>query len=397
MAIPGQDGVDRAAAHLERLGPWMDEQGLPAVHSTGRARSRAGRRTSSCGSGAAARATCCAARRCTARQQQRGHAAGGARAGRAGRHRRAPSRLIAACTDERDVLGAVFYLMEPIDGFNPTLGLPEPHAPDAAMQRTRWARRWPTASPRSARSTTRPSASATSARPDGFLERQVARWRKQLDALRRARGLPGPEIPRRRRRRRAGSTRNRPADVRRRASCTATTTSPTCCSGPTRPDLAAIVDWEMCTIGDPLLDLGWLLATWPAGRHRRRRIGVDAPRPADAPTSVIAHYAARTDRDLSAIHWYRSSPASSSGIILEGTHARACAGQADKGSATCCTRPPSPSSPRPTPTCSPPRTVVNPPRRTPIRRSPVVNPPGWTPARRPARSARGRRDHRYTP
>jgi aminoglycoside phosphotransferase (APT) family kinase protein len=31
------------------------------------------------------------------------------------------------------------------------------------------------------------------------------------------------------------------------------------------PRLAAIVDWEMCTIGDPLLDLGWLLATWPDG------------------------------------------------------------------------------------------------------------------------------------
>ena len=30
----------------------------------------------------------------------------------------------------------------------------------------------------------------------------------------------------------------------------------------TGPDLVAIVDWEMSTIGDPLLDLGWMLATW---------------------------------------------------------------------------------------------------------------------------------------
>ena len=30
----------------------------------------------------------------------------------------------------------------------------------------------------------------------------------------------------------------------------------------TGPEVVAIVDWEMCTIGDPLLDLGWLLATW---------------------------------------------------------------------------------------------------------------------------------------
>ena len=31
----------------------------------------------------------------------------------------------------------------------------------------------------------------------------------------------------------------------------------------TGPELVAIVDWEMSTIGDPLLDLGWMLATWP--------------------------------------------------------------------------------------------------------------------------------------
>lgn len=33
------------------------------------------------------------------------------------------------------------------------------------------------------------------------------------------------------------------------------------------PELAAIVDWELTTIGDPLLDLGWLLATWPLRRQ----------------------------------------------------------------------------------------------------------------------------------
>jgi aminoglycoside phosphotransferase (APT) family kinase protein len=37
------------------------------------------------------------------------------------------------------------------------------------------------------------------------------------------------------------------------------------------PELAAIVDWELTTIGDPLLDLGWLLATWPDVRRQPRR------------------------------------------------------------------------------------------------------------------------------
>ena len=30
-----------------------------------------------------------------------------------------------------------------------------------------------------------------------------------------------------------------------------------------KPELAAFVDWEMCTVGDPLLDLGWMLICWP--------------------------------------------------------------------------------------------------------------------------------------
>src|SRR5690606_32951169 len=29
------------------------------------------------------------------------------------------------------------------------------------------------------------------------------------------------------------------------------------------PELAAFIDWEMCTVGDPLLDLGWMLVCWP--------------------------------------------------------------------------------------------------------------------------------------
>jgi aminoglycoside phosphotransferase (APT) family kinase protein len=29
------------------------------------------------------------------------------------------------------------------------------------------------------------------------------------------------------------------------------------------PELAAMVDWELASLGDPLLDLGWLIAAWP--------------------------------------------------------------------------------------------------------------------------------------
>jgi len=43
--------------------------------------------------------------------------------------------LIAACSSE-DVIGASFYLMEPVDGFNPMIGLPPLHAGDAKVRHT---------------------------------------------------------------------------------------------------------------------------------------------------------------------------------------------------------------------------------------------------------------------
>src|SRR5690606_25174425 len=102
-------------------------------------------------------------------------------------------------------------------------------------------------------------------------------------------------------------------------------------------------DWEMCTIGDPLLDLGWLLATWPIGPA-----DPDAPDAPDdtmasgvtgalgdvgglpGPGELVAHYAERSDRDTSAMPWYTAMACFKLGIVLEGTHARACAGRAPK-------------------------------------------------------------------
>lgn len=237
-------------------------------------------------------------------------------------------RLIAACTDE-NVLGVAFYLMEPVEGFNPTQGLPPLHANDAAA-RHRIGLSMVEAIAALGAIDYREVGLDGFGKPDNYLERQVGRWKAQLAGYADLPGWAGPAgIP--------GVERvarwleaHLPAEFRPgiiHGDFHLANVMVRLDSG----DLAAVVDWELSTIGDPLLDLGWLLATWPEG---------DAPRATDvavtpwegfaAPDELVEHYAQVSGRDLSALDWYVVLACFKLGIILEGTHARACAGQAPK-------------------------------------------------------------------
>lgn len=235
--------------------------------------------------------------------------------------------LVAACPEE-DVLGVAFYLMEPVDGFNPTRGLPPLHAGDA---RVRHAMGLSLVDGIASLGALDPGALglADFGRPEGFLERQVARWRSQLESYAELPGYPGPDIP--------GLERvaawldaNRP-ETFRAGVLHGDYHLANVMFAPDGPRLAAIVDWELSTVGDPLLDLGWLLATWPDPEGATP--GAIGVQPWDGfPTAdeLVARYAERSTRDLSAIDWYAVLACYKLGIILEGTHARACAGQAPR-------------------------------------------------------------------
>jgi aminoglycoside phosphotransferase (APT) family kinase protein len=233
--------------------------------------------------------------------------------------------LIAAC-DDLTVLGSSFYLMAPVVGFNAKEGLPASHAASATIRR------------RMGFALVEGIAAlgaldheslglASFGRPAGFLERQVSRWRSQLESYRDLPGWPGSDaIP--------GLNEvsewleaHRPASFR-----------PGIIHGDYHvanvlyrndgPELAAIVDWELTTIADPLIDLGWLLATcWkedPNGSGEPIAEWDAFP----SAEELIAYYAARSVRDLSNIGWYAVLACFKLGILLEGTYARACAGQA---------------------------------------------------------------------
>ena len=95
---------------------------------------------------------------------------------------------------------------------------------------------------------------------------------------------------------------------------------------PTEGQVAAIVDWELTTIGDPLLDLGHLLSSWPRPGRRGDHPGRPGAPGIPSADEVIARYDAQVDRDLSNLTWYRVLACYRLGIILEGSHARAFSG-----------------------------------------------------------------------
>lgn len=233
--------------------------------------------------------------------------------------------LIAACADEA-VLGAAFYLMEPIDGFNPSTGLPEPFRSSPELRREMGLSLVDGIAALGALDYIALGLTGLG-KPDNYLERQVSRWKAQLESYAEVPEWDGlkdlPDI---------GGVSRWLEEHRPR------TFQPGILHGDYHlanvmyrfdaPRLAAIVDWELTTIGDPLLDLGWLLATWPEGEGSA--VTVTPWEGFPSADELVAHYANQTTRDLSQIHWYGVLACYKLGIILEGTYARACAGKAPK-------------------------------------------------------------------
>ncbi len=236
--------------------------------------------------------------------------------------------LIAVC-DDPGVLGdAVFYLMEPVDGFNAGAGLPALHASDAGV-RHGMGLSMADAAARLGAVDHVAVGLADFGKPEGFLDRQVPRWLSELESYSGFDNYPGPDI---------GDVDAVAGWLRERQPQHFT---PGIMHGdyhaanvmfsPTGSDVVAIVDWEMCTIGDPLLDLGWMLATWYRPGHQpvlpnELMVAGDLA----TPDELVARYGQNSSRDLSNIDWYAVLACFKLGIILEGSHARAAAGKAPR-------------------------------------------------------------------
>ena len=166
-------------------------------------------------------------------------------------------------------------------------------------------------------------------RPAGYLERQLRRWRGQLDlTLPMTRPVPDLE--------RTGEwlDSNRPAS-----------SGTTIVHGDYKLDnavftdgaparLLSILDWEMSTLGDPLADVGWMLSFWRepnvVGEDVLATLSRVTTQPGFVPRRELARrYEEATGRVLDAIDWYRVLALWKLAILREGSYARHLAGTTD--------------------------------------------------------------------
>jgi aminoglycoside phosphotransferase (APT) family kinase protein len=217
--------------------------------------------------------------------------------------------------EDTGVLGTPFMLMEVIDGFTPGFVLPEPFVSDASL-RYDLGMAYVDGCADLAAVDWRARGLDGLGKPDGFLERQVPRWLAQLDRYR-TRDLPGVEFvckwlgantP----------TMGKAAIIHGDYSPFNVMVAP---DAPVR--LAAILDWDTGTIGDPLLDIGHLLARWTEPGEEpiiTNQAGGTDGYPTRA--AMAARYAERSGRVLDDLVFYEVLALFKLAVILEGTHAR---------------------------------------------------------------------------
>jgi aminoglycoside phosphotransferase (APT) family kinase protein len=92
--------------------------------------------------------------------------------------------------------------------------------------------------------------------------------------------------------------------------------------------VVAVLDWEICTLGDPLADLGLLMVYWTGpGDSSSAWIGSATTAPGFPDRAELAErYAAVSGRDLSSLPFYVSFAYWKLACILEGVYSRYLAG-----------------------------------------------------------------------
>ena len=230
------------------------------------------------------------------------------------------ARLLGVC-DDPSVLGACFYVMDWVEGWTPLGPLPEPFRSDLESKRE-LGDELVDAIANLSLVDWRAGDLENFGKPESFLERQVDRWLAHLASFR-FRELPGLDEAA------AWLRTHTPRSFR-----------PGILHGdyqfanvmfrhgaPAR--MAAVVDWEMSTVGDPLLDLGWVLMGWPDPNEDRSQALYFDYAGMQSRAELMERYAKRSGLALDAIDYYVVLARFKMACVLEGGYARYVQGGAD--------------------------------------------------------------------
>jgi aminoglycoside phosphotransferase (APT) family kinase protein len=158
-------------------------------------------------------------------------------------------------------------------------------------------------------------------KPEGFLARQAPRWLAQLESYKESEGYEPRDIP--------GlayvadwlkantPAMSRPGIIHGDYSLANAMFHH---GAPAR--LAAMIDWELATIGDPLLDLGWVLYAYRGRDERTPPSGYFDPVDFPYREDLAAYYADRTGRSLEHLTYYMVLAQFKLGVIMERQYAR---------------------------------------------------------------------------
>ena len=227
-------------------------------------------------------------------------------------------RVLATCDDE-SVIGAPFYLMELVEGNVLTTELP----PALEAEGMRIGEELVDALVEVHAVDWRACGLEGYGKPTGYLERQLRRfgglWEhnrtRELPVLDRVTEWLGHNKPE------SGEATIVHGDYR---------LGNTMFAPGAPPRLTAIFDWELATIGDPLADVGYLVATWAEPGDEEGAIlslGAVTRRPG-FPTraQLIERYERRSGRSMSDVRWYTTLALWKSAVFLEGSYKRRLAG-----------------------------------------------------------------------
>ena len=156
--------------------------------------------------------------------------------------------------------------------------------------------------------------------PEGFLARQVDRWMTQLESYR-SRDLDGVDDVA------AWLAANQPERGDLTVMHGDYKLDNVLWSRQPPPRVLSVVDFEMTTIGDPLIDLAWALIFWPEEGNLIALAPPGSPNGLAAeqcqtPAQLVQRYAAATGRDLSGFDWYQAFSAWKLAIVLEASYAK---------------------------------------------------------------------------